>query len=398
MEQTEQKNQEVKKKKTEPTSLSKTITVAEQRAQYNECVKKLLSHREIIAKILPVVADEFRGLSVKQILDSDCIGRPEISTAVVDRDAAKKKENKPRDAGMAESENVEDETITEGLIKYDIKFSVRLPWKKEGMGIIINLEVQKNDRPGYPLEKRAVYYASRLISGQKGVTFKKSEYGKIRKVYTIWIRMNVSNKKKKTINVYKLKEYGILGSYRARRRNYDLITIAMIGLSDPGEKSTGERSGKTYKNGGHTGKPVDKAKDLIEMLNVLLTNKLSVEERRNRLQSDHDIPMTVEIEEEVNEMCNLAEALYEEALAEAMVKAEDMVREKVCEDIRKEAREEMRDEVREEVRETGIRTAVEIYTEDSMPDEHIIGKLMKKYELSYETAEAKLNEYRVQPA
>ena len=39
----------------------------------------------------------------------------------------------------------------------------------------------------YPLTKRAIYYCSRMISAQHGPIFTKSEYGKIRKVYSIWI-------------------------------------------------------------------------------------------------------------------------------------------------------------------------------------------------------------------
>ena len=36
--------------------------------------------------------------------------------------------------------------------------------------------------PGYPLLKRGIYYCSRMISGQYGTVFVKSDYGKIKKV------------------------------------------------------------------------------------------------------------------------------------------------------------------------------------------------------------------------
>lgn len=59
--------------------------------------------------------------------------------------------------------------------------------------------------------------------------------------------------------------------------------------------------------------------------------------------------------------------------------------------------------------ETGIKALMQDNLEEKVPAERIFeklknrrqgdgSKLMKKFELSYETAEAKLNEYRVQPA
>ncbi len=48
------------------------------------------------------------------------------------------------------------------------------------------LDINVNDiSPGYSLLKRATYYASRMISSQRGRDFHGDEYDKIRKVYTI---------------------------------------------------------------------------------------------------------------------------------------------------------------------------------------------------------------------
>ena len=38
---------------------------------------------------------------------------------------------------------------------------------KEKLCLIINLESQAKDNPGYPLIKRALYYSSRLVAKQK---------------------------------------------------------------------------------------------------------------------------------------------------------------------------------------------------------------------------------------
>ena len=76
---------------------------------------------------------------------------------------------------------------------YDVRFDAIAPKsadsteQEEVIRLIINVEAQTKFKPGYPLTKRAIYYCSRMISAQHGPIFTKSEYGKIRKVYSIWI-------------------------------------------------------------------------------------------------------------------------------------------------------------------------------------------------------------------
>lgn len=76
---------------------------------------------------------------------------------------------------------------------YDVRFDAIAPKsadsteQEEVIRLIINVEAQTKFKPGYPLTKRAIYYCSRMISVQHGPIFTKSEYGKIRKVYSIWI-------------------------------------------------------------------------------------------------------------------------------------------------------------------------------------------------------------------
>ena len=80
------------------------------------------------------------------------------------------------------------ETISEkeGVRSYDIKFKVKLPTQEEAE-LIINLESQNKYRPGYTLEKRGIYYLSRLISSQYNVEFKNSNFDQLKKVYSILI-------------------------------------------------------------------------------------------------------------------------------------------------------------------------------------------------------------------
>lgn len=64
---------------------------------------------------------------------------------------------------------------------------------KDGLSqIIINVEAQKDEPSKYDIFNRAVFYVSRLISSQKERDFKNSDYDNIKKVYSIWVCMNIS--------------------------------------------------------------------------------------------------------------------------------------------------------------------------------------------------------------
>ena len=64
---------------------------------------------------------------------------------------------------------------------------------KEGRSkIIINVEAQRKEPTKYDILNRAVFYVSREISSQKNREFVNSNYNDIKKVYSIWICMNMS--------------------------------------------------------------------------------------------------------------------------------------------------------------------------------------------------------------
>ena len=81
----------------------------------------------------------------------------------------------------------DDNKIEDSLIKYDILFTSRIPNSNDKIGMFINIEAQNDINPSYDLLNRAIYYASRLISRQKGEEFFNSKYNELKKVYSIWI-------------------------------------------------------------------------------------------------------------------------------------------------------------------------------------------------------------------
>ena len=75
----------------------------------------------------------------------------------------------------------------------------------------------------------------------------------------------------------------------------------------------------------------DKSSDLaiLDLLNVLFSTTTTPEEKKKRLHNEFEIAMTVEFESEVQEMCNLSEALVEQgAEREKMSLAQLMIKER----------------------------------------------------------------------
>ena len=57
---------------------------------------------------------------------------------------------------------------------------------------------------------------------------------------------------------------------------------------------------------------------LISMLDILLA-RMDVETKKKKLQEEHNLPMTIKLEKEMNEMCNLSSGIREESFREGEV-------------------------------------------------------------------------------
>ena len=76
-----------------------------------------------------------------------------------------------------------------GPVVMDTVFDVKVPGTDDTISVIIDIEGQ-NENTKYPIEKRAEYYMARLVSSQKGSDFAGTDYGDIRKTYSIWCMMD----------------------------------------------------------------------------------------------------------------------------------------------------------------------------------------------------------------
>ncbi len=272
--------------------MAESIVAEEQKALYDKACKNVLSEKGIVAYILKDCVEEYKDFPTAEIIN--CIqGEPEIGKVMVQEHG---------NLTRITTEQTEDSSESEKTVFYDIRFMALVPAAQNGESIqlIINLEAQNDYYPGYPLLKRGVYYCSRLISSQYGTVFVKSGYGKIRKVYSIWICTNPPQETEYSITRYKMTEENIVGRVKANKFNYDLMDIVMICL---GKKKYNELTG------------------LLRMLNLVLKdNYLSAAEKREKLANEFNVEITPGLEKGVEEMCNLSAGIERQGIEKGIDK------------------------------------------------------------------------------
>jgi hypothetical protein len=256
----------------------------ENQKKYDAMAKELLSRKQVIANILKYAVREFKDYSIQEII-SFLSGEPEVGEDEVD-------DNIPSKLDVAGRES---NSINDGVRTFDIKFRVKVPNSNEEAELIINIEAQGDSNPGYTLEKRGIYYLSRLISSQYNVDFVNSDFDKLKKCYSIWICNKSSKEYQNTIAEYSFKQTKIVGNPPDKKSRYDLVSLIMINLG-----STDNNTDENYKG-------------LIKMLDCLL-NKISSDREgiSETLKSEFDI--TIE-NGGFDDMCNLSTGIYNEGIS-----------------------------------------------------------------------------------
>ena len=129
---------------------------------------------------------------------------------------------------------------------------------------------------------------SRMVSSQKNRDFVKSNYDDMKRVFNIWICLNM---KENSLDRYYLANDKELGHCQWEGKQ-DLLNIVLIGLTrKPPEQ--------------------DKKYELHRLLGTLLSDEMEVQEKAEIIEKEYHIPMSDEMRKDVNEMCNLGEGIEE---------------------------------------------------------------------------------------
>jgi len=300
------------------------IQITQKVAGLDIACKTILKNKEFLAVILKYVAEEYKECTISEIMDfieKETITSPELTTGRTNTQIA--------------GDNLEFSQLNEKTSKFDILFRVKDPklsTQEIQVNLMVDIEPQKNYQPGYPIEKRGIYYCSRMIFAQYETEFTSSHYENVKKVYSIWICMNPPKNRENSITRYYIVEENLVGNVKERKADYDLMAAVMICL----------------------GREEDSNIDLLKLLNVLLSTEKDSEDKCQILEDDFHIKMAQTLESEVSLMCNLSKGVEEKGF--------------------------------EKGRQEGIIAMVSALKDLQIADSIILNKIQEKFHLAEETA------------
>lgn len=210
--------------KQENTYVAAEISAADSEMQTDLACKKVLASKEILARILHEAVREY------QTYTPDEIAELFIDTTQIYLFS----EVSP---GMTNRRETVSETRTENIIQneatiyFDVKLTARLPEEyqtKAQIYLHLDVEAQKEYRPGYPIEKRGLYYISRLISSQLEKITGGTGYAGLQKVYSIWICLgkDIPQDDQQTITRFYLSKEDVVGNAHSKQEDYDFVKIS----------------------------------------------------------------------------------------------------------------------------------------------------------------------------
>lgn len=274
------------------------------KAKLDECCKRLLSNRIILAWIMKCTMKEYRDYDPNVICSRFIEGNPVVSMTPVHQDTDGKRSREDDNHGSRiHGDNTVDESITEGRVTYDIRFRAIVPLDSEAITLIINIEAQADFWPGYPLLKRGIYYGSRLLSAQYGTDFQQSHYEKLKKVTTIWICTHPPKARCHSLSRYEMTEHNIVGNYREPADHYDLLTVILICLG-----TTTDQPGPGPEN------------QIIDFLTALLSTEFDIAKKKDYLEKEYGITATKDFDKEMEQMCNYSDYVEQIGIEKGMKK------------------------------------------------------------------------------
>lgn len=119
-----------------------------------------------------------------------------------------------------------------------------------------------------------------------------THYDDIRRVFSIWVCMNLDEN---SMGYVHLAYDKLIGNYQCKGR-LDLLNIVMIGLSNELPEH-------------------DDKYELHRLLGALLSKQLSVEEKLTIIEKEYDIPVESNVRRDIRFMCSLSQGIKEDGIA-----------------------------------------------------------------------------------
>lgn len=266
------------------TRLTTAIKATDGKIMYDASCKKILADKTILAFIMKECVAEYADITIKDIAERYIEGTPDVG--VTDVFSGKTIQGLPTELLASSS----------GKIFFDIRYKAIAPKDDGYIELIINVEAQNDQYPGYPLLKRGIYYSCLMISSQYGTEFDKLNYNKLKKVYSIWLCRNAPESVANSIVAYEMNEKNIVGSVKEKKEHYDLLTVVMVHLGSAKEKEKNKQSS-----------------DMLNLFNRLFSQEIRAQEKLKILEEEYAISPSEELEREVVEMCNWSKTVEDTA-------------------------------------------------------------------------------------
>lgn len=279
--------------------------------------KTLLRNKEVLAVILQGVVAEYQGYSRQEIMgfieaDSivDC---KEVSTG--------------RTNTLIQGDSAEFVQLNEKTSNFDVAFRAKNPLlstEEVLVSLHVDVEPQKTYRPGYPIEKRGLYYLARSLSSQLSLVTETTDYGQLEKCYSIWIcRDDIPKEDRYSISFYDVVNTKNVGGSTVGKENYDLMTLVIIKLGD--EEYYGEKGHEGFK--------------LLHFLNAIMYPHR--EDFFETISDYIDFSENEELWKEKPRMFSLSQCIYEDGLGKGIEQGieqgiEALIRNNIMEGISKE--------------------------------------------------------------
>jgi len=267
-----------------------SLQITDKAPQLDDTSKEILSNKEFLAILLKHTAKEFKDMSYQEI--ADCIEADKISNVT---EVAPGRTNQNRIEGL----NPEFKALNEMMSRFDVYFKVinpKLSNEEVACYIYVDVEAQGNYRPGYPIEKRGIYYMSRMIGSQIAAPTAKTDYSVLAKVYNIFIcRENVPKDLRNTISQYELVNTWNSKDIETQPGDNDLMTMVIIRLGDPDDDNTEE---------------------IIRIMNALFYPRT----KKSYKVLENHVKYSKSLSQEVKKMSGLGEMVFMEGIEEGIEK------------------------------------------------------------------------------
>ena len=149
------------------------------------------------------------------------------------------------------------------------------------------------------MEKRGIYYLSRLISSQIQKISEDTDYGILQKCYSIWLCMgnDIPKGEQQSITRYSFRKEDVYGVSEVANKDYDMMSLVILRLGDsPTEEKT------------------------LGMLQTLFLGSMIPEERLKKLEEEYQLTISEEIGEEVRNMCSYSQVIEDRGVERGIEK------------------------------------------------------------------------------